>query len=373
MPNIPFIPELLPLSREHDKWGEYNHLVGNAGVSLGKFDGLFAAAHTAPFGLMWLLQESQYSNEIEGTITNIEEVLENHAGLPISRGSVENVLEVKNYCETMQLGANLLEDKQSFSLFFIRQLHNRLLEGRRGATKNPGSFRTVQVHIGPPGSSLEEATYIPPPPHLVPSLMDNLQEFISRTDISPLIQAAVMHAQFEMIHPFMDGNGRLGRLLISLILKEKNILSTPTFYISAYLQAHRRTYYDALKGISQHNNWANWIEFFLRAIIERSKDTQIFYHNINKLYESLKASLPQFTTSRFGIFVLDYIFKFPIFTQPLMAGKLQINSQTLSPILRKLESNGFIAKVSQGKGRSATTWHFVPLIDLMSHRDLKQT
>ncbi len=368
MPDTPFIPSLLPLSREQDKWGEFNYLVGNAGVSLGKFDGLFAAAHAAPFGLMWLLQESQYSNEIEGTITNIEEVLENHVGLPISMGSLENVLEVKNYCETMQLGAKMLDEQQTFSLFFIRQLHSRLLEGRRGATKNPGSFRTVQVHIGPPGAAIEDATYIPPPPHLVPSLMDNLQEFISRTDISPLIQAAVMHAQFEMIHPFMDGNGRLGRLLISLIFKEKNILSMPTFYISAYLQAHRRTYYDALKGISQENNWKNWIEFFLMAIIERSKDTQIFYNNINNLYESLKSSLPKFTTSRFGIFVLDYIFKFPIFSLPLMANYLNIHAQTLSPILQKLEANGFIEKATQGKGRSATTWHFVPLIDLMVNK-----
>ena len=125
MPGEPFVPDLLPLDRSEDRWGEFNFLVGNAGVSLGKFDGLFTAAHAAPFGLMWLLRESQYSNDIEGTVTNIEEVLENHAGLPISRGNLENVLEVKNYCETMQLGARLLDEQKPFSLFFIVQKRPR--------------------------------------------------------------------------------------------------------------------------------------------------------------------------------------------------------------------------------------------------------
>lgn len=369
MPLVPHIPKLLPLSKSEDRWGEYNHLVGLAGVGLGKFDGLFASAHAAPFGLMWLLQESQSSNYIEGTITNIEEVLENHAGLPISAGNLENVLEVMNYCETMQLGAQMLEENTPFSLFFIRQLHNRLLEGRRGATKSPGSFRTIQVHIGTPGSTINTATYIPPPPELVPSLMENLQSFIARSDISPIIQAAVIHAQFEMIHPFMDGNGRLGRLLISLIFKEKKILSAPNFYISAYLQAHRREYYEALNGISRDEDWESWIVFFLNAIIARSEDTQAFYMEITKLYEALKHSLTQLSSSRFNIFVLDYIFRFPIFSLPHMAEYIHTSSQTLTPILQKMEANGHIIRVIQGRGRAAATWHFVPLLKLMSNKE----
>lgn len=362
----PFLPSLLPLSATEDDWGAYGNNPGLASAMLGRFSGMMEASAKADlFWLMWMLRESQYSNEIEGTVTTLDEVLENNAGLQIPIERKEDVQEVLNYRATMLLGAEMLAEGTALSLFLVRTLHGRLLQGTRGADKSPGAWRSVQVHIGKRGTPLTAASYVPPAPEHVPGLLENWIAFIRRTDIDPIIQAAVMHAQFEMIHPFVDGNGRMGRLLISLFLTEKGLLSKPCFYMSAYLQEHREEYYAALGEISRTRCWEHWIRFFITAILERSRANIDTLREMTALYEDCKKKLHDCTSSGYAISILDYAFENPVFTIPGMAKTLHVTVPALSHLMQKLQRADFFQCVRKGSGRQAALWSFGRMMDIL--------
>lgn len=362
----PFLPPLLPLCATEDDWGAYGNNPGLASAMLGRFSGMMEASAKADlFWLMWMLRESQYSNEIEGTVTTLDEVLENNAGLQIPVERKEDVQEVLNYRETMRLGSEMLAEGTALSLFLVRTLHGRLLQGTRGADKSPGAWRSVQVHIGKRGTPLTAASYVPPAPEHVPGLLENWIAFIRRTDIDPIIQAAVMHAQFEMIHPFVDGNGRMGRLLISLFLTEKGLLSKPCFYMSAYLQEHREEYYAALGEISRTRCWEHWIRFFITAILERSRTNIDTLREMTALYEDCKKRLHDCTSSGYAISILDYAFENPVFTIPGMAKTLHVTVPALSHLMQKLQRADFFQCVRKGSGRQAALWSFGRMMDIL--------
>lgn len=366
----PFLPPLLPLCAAEDTWGSYGSSSSLAASMLGRFSGMMEASAKADlFWLMWMLRESQYSNEIEGTVTTLDEVLENRAGLQIPADRREDVQEVLNYKATMHLGAEMLADGKALSLFLVRTLHGRLLQGTRGADKCPGAWRNVQVHIGKRGTPLAAASYVPPAPEHVPGLLENWIAFIQRTDIDPIVQAAVMHAQFEMIHPFVDGNGRMGRLLISLFLTEKGLLSKPCFYMSAYLQEHREEYYAALGEISQTGRWELWIRFFITAIRERSQANIATLQEMTALYEECKKKFQECTSSGYAISILDYAFENPFFTIPAMSkalGKaLGGEAPNLSHPMQKLREANFFQCVKEGSGRQAALWSFGRMMDIL--------
>ena len=362
----PFLPPLLPLCATEDNWGTYGNSSSLAAAMLGRFSGMMDASAKADlFWLMWMLRESQYSNEIEGTVTTLDEVLENSVGLQIPVERREDVQEVFNYRSTMLLGADMLATGTPLSLFLVRTLHGRLLQGTRGADKSPGAWRNVQVHIGKRGTPLTAASYIPPAPEHVPGLLENWIAFIQRTDIDPIVQAAVMHAQFEMIHPFVDGNGRMGRLLISLFLTEKGLLSKPCFYMSAYLQEHREEYYTALGEISRAGCWKRWIRFFITAILERSRANITTLREMTALYEECKKKLHDCTSSGYAINILDYAFENPIFTVPTMAKTLQVSVPALFHLIQKLQQAGFFQCVRKGSGRQAALWSFGHMMDIL--------
>ena len=243
MSATPYLPPLLPLTVSDDAWGSFGMLEFNAVSSLAELNGMMQASAKADlFWLTWLLQEARSSNVIEGTVTTFEEILGENAGVVVPAERQDDVREVINYKEATEAGLQAINNGRDITLSLVESLHALLLEGARGEKKNPGQYRTIQVHIGRPGSTPETATYIPPDSVHVPALLENWEKFLRRTDLNPLIQAAVMHAQFEMIHPFCDGNGRMGRLLITLLLVEKKLLAKPCFYMSAYLQEHRILY-----------------------------------------------------------------------------------------------------------------------------------
>lgn len=362
----PFLPSLLPLCAREDDWGAYGNNPGLAAAMLGRFSGMMEASAKADlFWLMWMLRESQYSNEIEGTVTTLDEVLENNAGLQIPIERKEDVQEVLNYRATMRLGAEMLAEGTALSLFLVRTLHGRLLQGTRGADKSPGAWRNVQVHIGKRGTPLTAASYVPPAPEHVPGLLENWIAFIRRTDMDPIIQAAVMHAQFEMIHPFVDGNGRMGRLLISLFLTEKGLLSKPCFYMSAYLQEHREEYYAALGEISRTGCWEHWIRFFITAILERSRANIDTLREMTALYEDCKKKLHECTSSGYAISILDYAFENPVFTIPGMAKTLHVTVPALSHLMQKLQRADFFQCVRKGSGRQAALWSFGRMMEIL--------
>ena len=367
----PFHLSPLPLSacEDKDKWDSFSNLEFRAVQALSKLDGMMQASAKADlFWLTWLLKEAQSSNVIEGTVTTFDEILGENVGIvaPIERQ--DDVREVVNYRNAMQMGIEEIDNCRPITLSFVKALHAQLLQGVRGEHKIPGQWRTTQVHIGAPGSKLESATYIPPEPLYVIELLENWEKFINRDDdINPLVQAAVMHAQFEMIHPFLDGNGRMGRLLITLFLAYKKILTKPCFYISVYLQNNRDEYYKLLGNISKNRDWNNWIKFFLNAIIERSNDNILLLKNMNILYEKSKDIFSEVIKSAYWVSILDYMFEKPLFTLPdLHNCCAKISRQGLVDIINKLERNGLVEKVAPGRGRIPAIWKFKELMALLA-------
>lgn len=359
---------MLPLRGPLAFCNSFGLLEHQASSVLSRLDGMMeASAKPDMFWLTWLLKEAQHANEIEGTVTTFEEILGEKAGIVVPAQRKDDVREVLNYHETMLSGIAALKDGRHLSLSLIKTLHAFLLQGTRGDNRNPGQYRQGQVHIGRPRTPVEDALYIPPEAVHVPALLENWMEFMAREDLNPIIQVGIMHAQFEMIHPFLDGNGRLGRLLITLFLFEKSVLSIPCFYVSAYLQEHRREYYDALQKISHNNDWNTWIQFFLNVVISRSNANIIILKKMNVLYESSKDIFRKITGSTYSIQILDYFFSKPIFTIPDMLQETDINlsQQGATQILNKLEHAGILRKAEKRRGRIPSVWHFVPLLAIL--------
>lgn len=365
----PFLLPKLPTLGQPLPWRGFGALEHKSIALLSKLDGMMMASTKADlFWITWLMKEAQLSNVIEGTVTTFDEVMGEHAGIVVPVERKADVQEVLNYREAMLDGLNEIHNGRHLSLSLIKALHARLLHGTRGANKMPGDFRKVQVHIGRPGSSLETATYVPPSPVRISELLENWIQFFARNDLNPLIQTAVIHAQFEMIHPFLDGNGRMGRLLITLFLADKSILTKPCFYMSSYLQSHRDRYYQTLNHISKDGNWNDWIEFFLNGVIEHCENNMNRLIRTTNLYEKSKNEFALATNSSCAIDVLDYVFAHPIFSIPdlLLKSKQHIPVQTASQVIGKLTAAGLIDKLAAGRGRIPAVYRFTELMSLLS-------
>ena len=366
----PYLLPPLPLSPSEDNWGSFGMLEFQSIALLSNLNGMMqqASAKADLFWLTWLLKEAQSSNVIEGTITTFDEILGENVGIVAPIDRQDDIREVINYRDAMQIGIDELKIGRPLTLAFVKALHSQLLKGARGEHKTPGQWRMVQVHIGAPSSKLESAVYIPPEPYHVIPLLENWEKFIQRDDLNPLIQAAVMHAQFEMIHPFLDGNGRIGRLLITLLLVYKKFLTKPCFYMSAYLQNHRSTYYKLLGNISRNGDWSSWIKFFLNAVIERSNDNILLFRNMDSVYEESKKIFSEVTKSSYAGPILDYMFQKPLFTLPDLYKSFsdKVSHQGLVNILKRLEQSGHIEKIALGRGRTPAIWRFKELMNLLA-------
>jgi len=238
------------------------------------------------------------------------------------------------------------------------------MQDARGMHGAPGEFRKVQNWIGNPGATIDTATYVPPPPNEVMNLLDNLEKYIHSEERDVLVQLAVIHAQFEMIHPFLDGNGRIGRILIPLFLYYKNVLSRPMFYISAYFESHRDLYYDKLLNISKDGAWEDWIEFFLRATEEQATTNSEKAKAVHQLYEQLKDKIEDLTHSQYTMRMLDFLFKMPIFRLGDFVDLTKIPRKTAQGLLSKLVRGSVLNQVVT-KGRSGNLYSFPRLLDIV--------
>ena len=234
----------------------------------------------------------------------------------------------------------------------------------RGANSTPWFFRTGQVHIGKPGSNIEQALYIPPAPQDISWAFSNLENYINSTDRDPLVQLAIIHAQFEIIHPFWDGNGRIGRIILPLFLYSKGILSSPMFYISGYLEKHRERYYECLKWISEDGNWEDWIIFFLTATIEQSRENIDKVNKILALYEQNKEIIANITHSQFALQTVDAIFSNPIFSSTQFMNATKTQRKTTFTLLGQLEEAGMIKKIQTGRWRNPNIYIFQELVQI---------
>ncbi len=267
-----FIPARLPPEPPLDLTGELQVLLSNADSALGRLDG---SIQTLPdpdlFVFMYVRKEAVLSSQIEGTQSSLQDVLAAEAQIR-TPGRPRDVYEVINYVSAMNYGLERLHDLP-LSIRLIREIHARLLRGVRGAQLTPGELRTSQNWIGAAGSGLNEADFVPPPPQEVPRVLGELEAFLHKSDSLPaVVRTGLAHAQFETIHPFLDGNGRIGRLLITFLLTEWGILSKPVLYLSHYFRSRRQSYYDRLQAVRDHGDWEGWLKFFLRGVAEVSEE-----------------------------------------------------------------------------------------------------
>jgi len=259
--------------------------------------------------------------------------------------------------------------KRPICLNLMREAHSILLDGVRGQNKARGEFRREQNYIAKPGAPLDQAIYIPPAPESLEGHLRNLEQYIHYDEEDRLVQLAIVHAQFELIHPFLDGNGRLGRMLLPLFMYEKNLLSSPMFYLSEYLESQRDVYYDRLGAISQSQDWEGWIEFFLTAIIEQAQVNTVKAERILELYNQKKTKVSDLTRSSHAIRAVDTIFGNPIFTGTLFIKRSGIPPATATRILKVLTDNEVLRKVRLGSGRTPALYIFSKLIGITEGRN----
>ncbi len=309
-----FIPAPLPPNPSLKLEGAFQTMLSDASLALGRLDGsVLTLPHPDLFVFMYVRKEAVLSSQIEGTQSSLQDLLAAEARI-LSPDRPSDVREVINYIEAMNYGLNRLKDLP-VSVRMIKEIHEKLLRGVRGGRLTPGELRSSQNWIGPSGCSLNEATFVPPPPDQLPNVLGELEKFIhSREDMPLLIKVGLAHAQFETIHPFLDGNGRVGRLLISFLLCERGVLHKPVLYLSHYLKRHRQEYYDRLQAIRDSGDWEGWLEFFLKGIIEVSKQATETARSILRLRENLRDSITRNLggVAGNGLKVLEHLFRHPI-------------------------------------------------------------
>lgn len=350
---------------------DYNQLVGKLTEAHRAIASLDVLLETLPnpalLGRTMQTKEAVLSSKIEGTQATINEVLGYEAMADKKEDLVKkkDINEVINYRQAMNLGVKSLTTL-SLSGDLIKKLHATLLKTGRGANKAPGEFRKIQVYIGRPGASISEASYIPPAANKIIPLFNNLEEYLnSDEEKDKLVQIAIAHYQFEAIHPFLDGNGRVGRLIISLFLYEKKLLSHTFLYLSEFFEEHRQDYYELLRGVSEKQDWLSWIKFFLTALKIQANKTEVTSKLILKLHDTLKEKIIDFN-SIYAINLLDAIFIYPIFTTASLQKYTKIeNTKTFFNLIAKFMAAG-ILKQTNPKQKRNRVYIFSQLIDLLN-------
>lgn len=356
----PFIPHTLPIANIN--WSRFISLIGEANRQIARFDGILQSIPNPAVLLSPLTtQEAVLSSNIEWTQATFQEVLEFEANLT-DTGKKDDIQEILSYRKAMHFAITSLKELP-ISRRLICGIHAVLLDSVRWKDKTPWHFRSGQVHIGW-SRNIEEATFVPPAPLNIAPAFANLEEYINWPEKDPIVQLAIIHAQFEIIHPFWDGNGRIGRMLLPLFLYQKGILSSPMFYLSGYLEKHRDAYYEKLKNISQKQDWDSWIEYFLEATIEQSKINIQKSKQILDLYNQKKKEVTQATHSQFAIQALDTIFSYPIFTSTQFISSSGVKKATGSILLWQLEEARIIEKIRSAKWRMPAVYRFNELIKI---------
>jgi Fic family protein len=293
----------------------------------------------------YVRREAVLSSRIEGTTTDLSELLMDEADAGPPRDP-DDVREVRNYVRALEYGVKRLRDFP-LSLRLVRELHERLMKDVRGDRATPGEFRRSQNWIGPPRSSLQTATYVPPPVDEMMTALDAWERFLHERDQLPeLVQCALMHEQFEAIHPFLDGNGRVGRLLITLFLIERRRLSQPLLYLSVYIEANRSAYYDLLQGVRTRGDWVSWLIYFLRGVAEIGKEAVERSGRLLSLRERFRKKVVRFPRA---MKLVDALMINPFITVSRAQKLLGVSNPTAREAVNRLQAAGLLEETT---GRS---------------------
>jgi Fic family protein len=361
-----FMPAALPPTPPVKVEGELQRLLSEADRALGRLDG---SVHTLPnpdlFVYMYVRKEAVLSSQIEGTQSSLQDLLSAEAGAATG-DTPPDVDEVVNYVRAMNRGLARLKDLP-VSIRLIREIHAELLQGVRGSHLTPGELRRSQNWIGPGGASLSNATFVPPPPEELLRVLGDLELFLHQDDDVPLlIKIGLAHAQFETIHPFLDGNGRLGRLLITFLLCERKVLDKPVLYLSHHFKAHRQDYYDRLQAVRDRGDWEGWLDFFFRGIIEVSAQAADTARRILALREEHRSQIADRLgrAAGNGHRVLQHLYARPIVSASQVRELLGTTFAGANQIVHRLVDIGVLVEITgQARNRKFRYEPYVKLFE----------
>lgn len=342
-----FIPSPLPPNPPIQMDAELTRLLSDADRALGRLDGVASILPNPDlFVAMYVRHEAVLSSQIEGTQSTLEDVLVYEADTK-GETRTKDVAEVVNYVGAMNEGLERLHSLP-LSLRLLREIHARLLADVRGGERQPGEFRRSQNWIGASGCTLNQADFVPPPPHEMQAALDNLEKFLrDRESLPVLIHCGLAHAQFETIHPFLDGNGRVGRLLITFLLCEREILERPLLYLSYYLKAHRAQYYDRLTGVRNDGDWEGWLKFFLRGVYDVSRSATDTAREILALREQHRQLFTnKISSTANALKLLDFMYENPVFSVNRAKEHLSCAYGTAASIVQELEALDVLREIT---------------------------
>ena len=358
-----FVPAPLPPEPPLRYDGELIGRLAAASDAVGRLDGV---ARTLPnpdlFVAMYVRREAVLSSQIEGTQSTLNDVLAYELE-PGRQGLPDDVEEVVNYVRAMNYGLDRLT-QLPLSLRLLREIHAELLRTGRGSAKDPGEFRRTQNWIGPEGLSLRDAAFIPPPPEKMVAALGDLETFL-HTDhgLPPLVECALAHAQFETIHPFLDGNGRVGRLLIAFLLVHRGTLHRPLLYLSHYLKRHRAAYYDHLTAIREDGDWEGWLSFFLagvRETAEEAVDTARAIVDLRERHQAIAADAAGVN----GVKAMDCLFQRPLVNVKVLGDALDVTFATANRVIEAFQTAGIVDEITGG--RRNRVFRYTPYLALFT-------
>jgi Fic family protein len=360
----PYIPKSLP--PEEIDWNKHLKLSGKANAALGRYNGLLQGIVNPQVFLAPLAAQEALSSFMlqgEGTMVSLEEVMQydtytKNLTEPEKRSDYQQIV---NYRNAINAGIEEI-DRHEVNIDTIKKLHRILLKDVRGQDREPGEIRDIQNFIGPKNGP---PIFIPPSPDKIMGALTNWETYLRNDDDDVFVQIAILKAQFELIHPFRDGNGRIGRMLVTLLLYSKKVILTPTFYISGYFEKNRDLYNQRLLAISTENDWDGWIEFFIKGIIEQADVNNFRANSILKLYSEMKKEIPDLIESPRIIQVIDTIFSRPIFKAQDFIDDTKIPNATAQRILKDLTKSHILEIKEEGSGSRPTIYIFPRLISIV--------
>jgi len=361
-----FIPKPLPPNPPVRIEGEFQRLLSQADRALGRLDGSIQILPDPDlFVFMYVRKEAVLSSQIEGTQSSLQDVLAAEAKI-FTPDQPADVNEVINYVRAMNYGLERLQDLP-LCIRLIREIHERLLTGVRGNQSTPGELRRSQNWIGPQGCTLQEATFVPPPVQEVAPALTALEKFLHKPgDLPALVQIGLAHVQFETIHPFLDGNGRIGRLLITFFLCEQGILQSPVLYLSHYFKQYRDEYYRRLQAVRDQGDWEGWLNFFIKGVLSVSREATDTARQILALREEHRHLITEELgrSAGNGYRILEYLYKRPILEVSEIEQLLGMTYAGANNLVSRLVEIGLLQEITGQKRHRV--FHYGPYLDLFS-------
>ena len=350
---------------------DYARLIGpvtEATNAVARYDQMLQSLHNSEILINPLRgQEAVISSQMEGTISTLDEILRIEADTEEAEATFQNArseaIETFLYSRALRQAEAMLEDRYQISETLIRQTHKTLLSFGRGAFKSPGAYKSEQNYIG--DDARREITFIPIAPVQLPPAMETLIDFINNPNQLPLLATALAHIEFEALHPFKDGNGRLGRMLITLMMWQNGLVARPHFYISGYLEEAKAEYIERMRKVSAEGDWSGWCEFFLVAVKEQAERNLRKSKEINDLYEDMKPIFRDMLSSQWVVNAQDFLFKHPVFRNNRFTNRSGIPKQTAARFTRALYERGILIEVEPASGRQAALYSFEPLLEMV--------